>query len=110
MDNKDIELCDFDSADFFKNKEDIVYFLEEITNNFNTEEFLKALESIVRSVGFAKVSKLSGLNRESLYKSLKKHKKPRFETIISVLNALDLSISIVPKPQTNELKPLNKIP
>ncbi|AFI06013.1 addiction module antidote protein [Helicobacter cetorum] len=105
MDN--LELCDFDSAELFKNREDIVEFLGEITNDFNTHEFLNALESIVRSVGFAKVSQLSGLNRESLYKSLKKHKKPRFETIIAILDALNLGISIVQK-NSKVLKPLDR--
>ncbi|WP_104748950.1 addiction module antidote protein [Helicobacter cetorum] len=108
MDNQ-IELSDFDSANLFKDREDIIAFLEEITNDFNTQEFLNALESIVRSVGFAKVAQMSSLNRENLYKTLKKHKKPRFETIIAILDALNLSISIVPKTH-NPLKPLNKLP
>ncbi|WP_104714329.1 addiction module antidote protein [Helicobacter cetorum] len=107
MNNK-VELSDFDSANLFKDRDDIIEFLKEITNDFNTQEFLNALDCIVRSVGFAKVAKMSSLNRESLYKTLKKHKKPRFETIISILDALNLSISIVPKTST-ALKPLDKI-
>ena len=45
----------------------------------------------------AQIAKAAGVSRASLYKSLAADAKPRFETIMKVLDAFGLQIAIVPK-------------
>jgi probable addiction module antidote protein len=48
---------------------------------------LAALREIAKARGMAKVAADAGVQRESLYKSLNKGAKPRFETILKVARA-----------------------
>lgn len=62
-------------------------------NNFphgNYEEFILALNTVVSVKGITKLAKKAHLGRESLYKTLDTATKPRFETILKILNALDI--------------------
>jgi probable addiction module antidote protein len=43
----------------------------------------------------AKIANTTGLGRESLYKALVPGAKPRFETIMAVLKALDIELQAV---------------
>ena len=64
---------------------------------FNSEsDFLFALYSVVLAQGgFANLSEKTGLCRESLYKALTPHSKPRFSTIFSIIHALTFDLKIV---------------
>jgi len=43
--------------------------------------------------------KETGLGRESLYKAFRPSAKPRFETVMKVMDALELRLSTTPKTQ-----------
>lgn len=55
---------------------------------------LKALGDVARARGMAEVAKASGLGRESLYKTLAPGAKPRFETIATIMRALNVGFSV----------------
>ncbi|QZP16531.1 putative addiction module antidote protein [Avibacterium paragallinarum] len=55
----------------------------------DTEEFLQALNDVARARGMTELAKQTGLGRESLYKTLSKGSKPRFETIQKILTAFN---------------------
>lgn len=60
--------------------------------------FLIALRDVAEANGgVAKLAKLSGLGRESMYKTLSNKGNPQLNTIISVLKALGLELSIRPR-------------
>lgn len=44
--------------------------------------------------GMAEVAKASGLGRESLYKTLAPGAKPRFETIATIMRALNVGLPV----------------
>ena len=69
--------------------------LEE--NSDMPEAFLLALRTVAEANGFQDVAKQSKLNRESLYKALPTtgRSKPRFDTIVKILGALDLRLAVV---------------
>ncbi len=52
------------------------------------------LGNIARSQGMAKVAKKAGLGRESLYKALSKDGNPKFMTIVKVVHALGLRLTL----------------
>ena len=49
---------------------------------------------VARARGMSEIAKASGLTRPSLYKSLSSDGKPEFETIMKVLKALGLRLSV----------------
>lgn len=86
-DLEEFELSDFLTTDEMRRK-----YLNDVLKDGDLEELKRALFYIAKSKGIENVAKLSGLNRESLYKIFKPNSKPRFETIFKILNALDINL------------------
>lgn len=59
-------------------------------------EFLFALYNVAIAQGISKIAKLSGLNREGLYKSLQPCGNPSIKTLIAILEAMDLELQVRP--------------
>ena len=51
--------------------------------------------NIAKAKGITQISKDTGLGRESLYKTFKKGSKPRFDTVMKVLNSLGIHLKVV---------------
>lgn len=50
-------------------------------------------DEFMRAIGHVARAKDTGLGRESLYKAFRPNAKPRFETVMKVMNALKLHVS-----------------
>lgn len=87
----------FDVAEHLKNDELISLYLAEILKDGTDEEFIQALNDVARAKGMNELAQKAGIGRESLYQTLSS-KKPRFETIRKILNALN--IELVPTIKT----------
>jgi len=61
----------------------------------SVEVFLSALGKVAQANRMSKVAKDSGVQRETLYRSLSERGNPTLDTLTGVLSALDLRISIV---------------
>jgi probable addiction module antidote protein len=61
--------------------------------------FLSALGKVAQANRMSKVAKESGLQRETLYRSLSEKGNPTLDTLTGVLAALDLKIEIVSAKQ-----------
>jgi probable addiction module antidote protein len=85
----------FDVADYLKTDEDIRDFLLAVAEDGDADEFVHALATVARAKGMAETAKAAGLTRSSLYKSLSKSGKPRFETIRRVTEALGYKMTLV---------------
>ena len=73
-------------------------YLTAVLEQDDFASFLDALGHLARGNGVAEVARQTGLGRESLYKSLGKDAKPRFETVCRVLRSLGLQL-VVRAPQ-----------
>jgi probable addiction module antidote protein len=60
----------------------------------STEVFLAALGDVAQANQMSKVAKESGVQRESLYRSLSKRGNPTLDTLTGVLSALGLKLTI----------------
>ena len=89
------ELRDFDVANYLDNKKIIAEYLTQILQDGDVEELIGAIDDITRAKGISSIAKDTNLNRESLYKAFKKGSKPRFDTVLKVLNALDIKLAAV---------------
>ncbi|QQF76666.1 putative addiction module antidote protein [Histophilus somni] len=92
-----IEVTDFDAAEFLENDELIALYLAETLKNGNDEEFIQALNTVARAKGMNELANKANIGRESLYQTLSS-KKPRFETVRKILNALN--IDLIPTVKT----------
>lgn len=94
----------FEIADYLDNEEVIAEYLSAATRDANPDVLLKALSDVAKARGMASVAKDSGLGRESLYKALAPGAKPRFETIASVMRALNVGFAV----EARQAKPVRK--
>lgn len=68
--------------------------MEAIDEPGGQEALLQALRHVAEAQGMAKVAERAGLPRESLYKSLSAKGNPTLKTLLAVLNAAGLRLSV----------------
>jgi probable addiction module antidote protein len=72
-------------------------YLNAALEDEDSRVFLIALKDIAEAHGgIAKLSKETDLNRESLYKTLSSRGNPRLHSLVAILQACNLNISIKP--------------
>jgi probable addiction module antidote protein len=88
----------YDSAEYLEDDQAIAEYLEEamkIAMEDSDPSFLaQALGTVARARGMSQIAKDAGLSRESLYKALGSDGNPEFGTVLRVLQALGLKLSI----------------
>jgi probable addiction module antidote protein len=87
-----IKISKFDISEYLNNEEAIAAYLSAIVEERDPKLLLSAISDIAKARGMAKIASDSGLGRESLYKALNPEAKPRFDTIMRVLNSLGVNI------------------
>ena len=82
--------------DGLRNDEEIAAYLEAaLDEGYNF--FLSALDDAARAKGINEMAKKMGVNRQSLYKSFGKNKKPHFKTVYKAIDGLGLRICFAPR-------------
>lgn len=87
-----IKISDLDISQYLDTEESIASYLSSIIEEGDPKLLLAAISDVAKARGMAKIASDSGLGRESLYKALKPESKPRFETIVKVLNSLGVKM------------------
>lgn len=87
----------FDVSDYLDNERIITEYLTSILETGNISLLISAIGDIAKARGMGQVAEKSGLGRESLYKALKSDSQPRFETIVKVLDSLDIKVKFEEK-------------
>ena len=65
--------------------------------------FLLALRDVVQAqLGMRALAEATRLNRENLYSMLSENGNPRWSSITAVLEALNLSVAVSPKPKPSK--------
>jgi probable addiction module antidote protein len=90
------KLAPFDSADYLDSDEVMAEYLQACLEDSNPDVFLSALADVAKAKGMAEIARASGLGRESLYKALSAGAHPRHETILKVIHALGLKMTVTP--------------
>ena len=89
-------IAPFDAADYLDDEQTIAEYLTAALEDPNPDVFLTAVRDVARARGMAQLAKDAGLGRESLYKALTPGAKPRYDTVLKLLNALGVSLSATP--------------
>jgi probable addiction module antidote protein len=96
----------YDSAEFLNSPKAVQFYMEEAMESGDPQLITRALGVVARAKSISDIARKSGLSRESLYRSLTG--KPEFGTIMSVLKALDLVLSV--KPRVTGKAPMRRSP
>lgn len=87
----------FEASRFLESPATISAFLAESMREGGPDDLMRAIGEVAKAVGINKVAMDAGVNRESLYKTIKPGTKPRFDTIQRLLDALDVELTVRPK-------------
>ena len=86
------------SEDHLENIEDIAAYLEAVFEDGDAELITHALGVVARSKGMTELSRRTGLGRQNLYKALSPEGRPEFSTVLKVVRALGLKLSVTAEP------------
>ena len=86
------ELTTFDVAKYLDSNEVIAEYLSQILEDGDLDELLTAIGEIARAKGMSQIAKDTGLGRESLYKTFHTGARPRFDTIVKVLDSFGIRL------------------
>ena len=84
----------FDPAAYLDDSESIAAYLTDALESEDPAFVADALGVVARARGMSEVASKAGLSRESLYKSLSPEGNPEFATVLRVIGALGLRLSV----------------
>ena len=88
---------DWDTAEFLRDRETIVEYLQAALEENDPEFFVKALGNVARAQGMTSIAEQAHLGRQSLYKALSGDREPRIGTLMKVLDAVGVQLTVVAK-------------
>ena len=83
----------YNPFDYLDNQSEIDAYLAAAFEDEDPRVFLVALGFLAKKKGMAEVAKLTGVNRESLYKSLSGNGNPAYITVAKVAKALGVRLA-----------------
>lgn len=95
-----IGVTDYDTADYLRDEEEGLLYLQACLDEAGDDAafIAKAIGTVLKSRrDMARVADVTGLSRESLYKSLSGKRSPTFDTVLRVLDALGLKLQLSAK-------------
>ncbi len=94
-----------DLLEFLKNPRAAVAYLNAALEDGDEKAFLLALRNVMEARGgLSKFSRLSKINRVSLYRMLSKEGNPEWGSIMALLQALGVQFHLVGKPSLKSQK------
>ena len=84
----------FDPASYLQTEEDILYYLEAAMEGNDPKHIARALGDVARSKGMSEIARRAGVGRQALYGALSENGNPTLETLVGVLNALGLQLTV----------------
>lgn len=85
-------LTTFDVSQYLDSKAMIAEYLTQVLQDGDMNELLIAIGNIAKAKGMSQIAKDTGLGRESLYKTFSEGAKPRFETVMKVLDSFGVKL------------------
>lgn len=84
----------WDPADHLDTDEAVTAYLEAAFEENDPALIAAALGDVARARGMSRIARQAGLSRESLYKALSPEGNPEFGTILRVMRALGVRLSV----------------
>ena len=90
-----LKLRELDISEYLDSEKVIAEFLAAALEDPNPEAFVSAIGHVAKARGMTSVAEKTGLGRESLYKAFAPGAKPRYETVIKILQSLGVKLQVV---------------
>lgn len=85
----------FKTSDYLRTQKDIVAYLNAALEDGEPAILLEALRNVAQAKGgMGALAKSAGVSRESLYRTLSRRGNPKIDTIMELLRALGLKLTI----------------
>ena len=85
----------YKTADYLKTQKDIIAYLNAALEDGEPAVLLEALRNVAQARGgMAALAKSAGVSRESLYRSLSRRGNPKIDTMMELLRALGLKLTV----------------
>lgn len=91
-----IKTTPFDAAEYLDTLEAQAEYLRVSFETGDSADIQEAIGTVARARGMTQIARTAGVGRESLYKSLDERGNPEFATILCVVRALGLKLTITP--------------
>ncbi len=91
------EFTPWDAADDLATDEDVADYLAAAFETGDLSDVTHALATIARARGMTDTARDAGLARGSLYKAVGEGANPTLGTLLALLNALNVTLTIKPK-------------
>ena len=92
--NAVVRTIPFDPAAHLQTEEDILYYLEAAMEGNDPQHIASALGDVARSKGMSEIARKAKVGRQTLYSALSENGNPTLETLVGVLNALGLQLTV----------------
>ena len=89
-----VKVRNFDASEFLDNEKVIAEYLTAALEDEDPNVFLIAVGNVAKARGMTAIAESTGLGRESLYKAMAPGAKPRYDTILKVLNSLGVKLVV----------------
>ncbi|CAN2971374.1 putative addiction module antidote protein [Pseudomonas fluorescens] len=86
----------YEASRFLDSPQTISAYLAQSMACHDPQVLMKALAEVAKAQGVNKVAEAAGVNRESLYKTLKGGSKTRYETVQKLMLALGVELTVRP--------------
>lgn len=86
----------FDTANLLR-ADDIPGFLAEVMHDGDMRALPLALRTAAKVLGMAELARRTGLNRETLYRTLSENGNPRLDTLVAILDTFGLRLTVEPR-------------
>ena len=84
----------FDMANYLQSEEDIAECLRQVLEEGDAALLAAALGDVARASNMAQLARDTGLSREGLYKALSADGNPSMATVMKVMKAMGLKLSV----------------
>jgi probable addiction module antidote protein len=88
------KVSNYDPSAFLDDDEVIAEYLTAALEDENPDVFLAAVGNVAKARGMSAIAEYTGLGRESLYKAMTPGAKPRYDTVLKVLNSLGVKLTV----------------
>ncbi|PSJ56502.1 addiction module antidote protein [Kumtagia ephedrae] len=99
-----METTRFDAAEYLDTPELQAAYITAALETGDLAEVRDAIGLVARARGMADIAAAAKLNPKSLYKALGDSGNPEFATVLSVLNALGLTLSATPTDKSQRAR------
>lgn len=91
-----LETKPFDASEFLDDEETIHHFLTAAFETGDSARIAKAIGTVAKARNMTQLAEKTGMSRTSLYKALSGEGNPEFDTILKVIKALGVELTVKP--------------